>query len=143
MEILLACAVLMDCGLLMEEEYRECLDKLFLEMPDNSLLLELEWQSNNIKQSLISIRKYFDVHKIDSKIFGTFLLDKIKDIYQSKKMDINEFGCRMYSLWESLSPNIQDIEPFYTLAYADDPLSWGDAQQTREIYEDMFNFYNG
>lgn len=142
MEILLACAVLMDCDLLTEKEYRDCLDKLFLEMPNNNLLLELEWQSNHIKQSLISIRKYFGVHKIDSKTFGTFLLGKIKDIYQSKKMNINEFGSLTYLVWESLPSPVQDIEPFYTLAYADNPLSWGDENQTREIYESMLNFYD-
>ena len=47
----------------------------------------------------------------------------------------------MYSLWESLPGNIQNIEPFFTLSYADDPLSWGDEEQTRNIYEYMLNYY--
>ena len=47
----------------------------------------------------------------------------------------------MYGLWESLPGNIQDIEPFWTLSYADEPLSWGDEEQTRDIYEYMLDYY--
>lgn len=47
----------------------------------------------------------------------------------------------MYSLWENLPGNIQDIEPFWTLSYADDSLSWGDEEQTRNIYEHILNYY--
>ena len=33
-------------------------------------------------------------------------------------------------------------DPFFTMCYADDPLSWGDKDQTRELYEQMFRFYD-
>jgi hypothetical protein len=33
------------------------------------------------------------------------------------------------------------MEPFWTLSYADDPLSWGEERQTHEIYEKMFGYY--
>lgn len=33
------------------------------------------------------------------------------------------------------------IEPFHTLSYDDNPLSWGDEEQTRKIYEDFFDFH--
>jgi hypothetical protein len=36
---------------------------------------------------------------------------------------------------------IQSVEPFWSLSYADDPLSWGDVNQTKELYEEMLNFY--
>lgn len=32
-------------------------------------------------------------------------------------------------------------EPFHTLSYADDPLSWNDEKQTRKLYEELFEFY--
>ena len=48
----------------------------------------------------------------------------------------------MYNLWEDLPGQIQDIELFWALCYADDPLSWGDEEQTRSIYENMMNFYD-
>ncbi|MCI8403228.1 MAG: hypothetical protein HFI38_14250 [Lachnospiraceae bacterium] len=45
--------------------------------------------------------------------------------------------------WESLPGNIQNIEPFWILSYADDPLSWGDEEQTRNIYKQMLHYYEG
>ena len=47
----------------------------------------------------------------------------------------------MYLLWKSLPGEIQDKQPFFTLSYADDPLSWEDEKQTRFIYENMLNYY--
>ena len=56
-------------------------------------------------------------------------------------MDIQRFGDIMYSLWESLPGDLQDKQPFWILCYADDPLSWGDEKQSREIYEEMLEYY--
>ena len=39
--------------------------------------------------------------------------------------------------------NIQNIEPFQALCYADDSLSWGDEDQTKNIYEYALNYYKG
>lgn len=39
------------------------------------------------------------------------------------------FASRMYSLWKNLPSNIQNQQPFFTLCYADDPLSWGDEKE--------------
>ena len=47
----------------------------------------------------------------------------------------------MYSLWEVLPTTIQHKQPFYMLSYADDPLSWGDIEQSRSIYENVLNYY--
>lgn len=63
----------------------------------------------------------------------------LKPIYES--MDIHRFGSAMYSLWENLPGNLQLIKPFRTLSYADDPLAWGDVEQSREIYEEMLDYY--
>lgn len=62
-------------------------------------------------------------------------------LWKQEKLDIHRFGDRMYCLWESLPPWIQDIEPFAALSYADDPLSWKDTKQTRKIYEKTIYFY--
>ena len=47
----------------------------------------------------------------------------------------------MYSLWESLPGNLQNMEPFWSLCYADEPLTWGDEAQTRSLYETMLSYY--
>lgn len=56
--------------------------------------------------------------------------------------DIREFASRMYGLWEDFPGNLQDIETFWTLSHADDPLSWGDEGQTRKIYERTLCYYD-
>lgn len=67
------------------------------------------------------------------------LMKKLKEYYANTEIKV--FAGKMYSLWESLPGNIQDEQPFFVLCYADDPLSWGDEKQTRELYEHMLNFY--
>lgn len=61
--------------------------------------------------------------------------------YEKCHCNIHEFAGRMYKLWKSLPDCLRYIEPFHTLSYADDPLSWGDEKQTREIYEELFKYY--
>lgn len=34
-------------------------------------------------------------------------------------------------------------EPFVMLPYADEPLSWGDEKQSRELFQSMFDYYKG
>ena len=84
MEELLACALLYQAGLFPAGPYRETLDFLFRDDPEDPLLLELEWTA--------------------------------KDMLQKQ-------------------------QPFWSLSYADDPMSWGDETQSRELYRDMLAFY--
>lgn len=56
-------------------------------------------------------------------------------------MNIHKIASGLYNLWFSLPSNFQDIEPFRVLSFPDDPLSWGDEKQTREIYEGLFEYY--
>lgn len=37
--------------------------------------------------------------------------------------------------------DLEQKEPFFTLSYVDEPLSWGDEEQIRNICEHMFNYY--
>ena len=72
-------------------------------------------------------------------MFGKLFLDELKVIYI--EMEIHSFAGKAYAAWNLIPKNIDQIEPFWTLSYADDPLSWGDEKQTREIYEKMFSYY--
>ena len=76
------------------------------------------------------MRAHIDYTTFDYKQFGRILMNKLKTVYQNHT-DIKDFASRMFGLWESLPGNIQNIEPFWILSYADDPLSWGDEEQTR------------
>ncbi len=139
MEELLVYAILLYENLAAENEYNKRLDKLFLENPGNDDLLYLEWETD-IKKAIIYIRTHFDYNSLDYKQFGVILMDRLKTVYENCS-DIKYFASRMFSLWKSLPGNIQDIEPFWTLSYADEPLSWGDEEQTRSIYDYMLDYY--
>lgn len=139
MEELLVYAILLDEELVIENEYGKRLDELFLNNPENNDLLYLEWETD-IKKAITYVRTHIDYKNFNLERFGRILMSKLKMIYVNCS-DIKYFANRMYSLWKSLPGNIQNIEPFWILCYADDPLSWGDEKQTRDIYEHMLSYY--
>lgn len=139
MEELLVYAILLGEGLVTENEYNKRLDELFLSNPENDDFLYLEWETN-IKKAIIYVRTHIDYKNLDLEYFGRVLMSKLEMIYINCS-DIEYFANRMYSLWKSLPENIQNIEPFWALCYADEPLSWGDEKQTRNIYEHMLSYY--
>jgi len=139
MEELLVYAILLNEELVAENEYSKRLDELFLNNPENDDLLYLEWETD-IKKAVIYVRTNFDYNSFHMERFGRVLMSKLKEIYVDCS-DIKYFASRMFRVWESLPGNIQNIEPFWTLSYADEPFSWGDEEQTRDIYECMLNYY--
>ncbi|MGM0125067.1 hypothetical protein IGI37_002463 [Enterococcus sp. AZ194] len=79
---------------------------------------------------------------LNGALFGQYLFEKLKKIYFSDELQIDEFGRKMYSIWNTYLPDcLAKEEPFWTLSYADDCLSYGDEKQTRELYEKAFDFY--
>ena len=143
MEELLIYAFLLYEELATENEYNKRLDELFLSTPENddlfNDLLYLEWETD-IKKAIIYVRTHIDYNNLDIDLFGKVLMRKLKEIYENH-LDIREFASRMFHLWEGLPGNPQNIEPFWTLSYADDPLSWRDEKQTRYIYDRMLSYY--
>lgn len=140
-EILLSYAILLYVRLMSDEEYKKNLDAQFLDHPDNDLLLELELKTLDIQATIKTIFDYCLENNVDFDTFGCFLISKLEEIYYKDDMDIQLFGSKMYSIWRVLPSEIQSKEPFWTLCYADDPLSWGDESQTRELYQKMFKYY--
>ena len=139
MEKLLVYAILLDEELITENEYRKRLDELFLNNPENDDLLYLEWETD-FKKAIIYLRTHIDYKNLDLERFGKILMSKLRVAYL-KYSDIKCFASRAYRLWKNLPGDIQNIEPFWALCYADDPFSGGDEEQTRNIYEQMLNYY--
>ena len=139
MEELFVYAILLYQGLVTENEYYKRLDELFLNNPENDDFLYLEWETD-IKKAIIYARTHIDYKTPGIERFGRVLMHKLETIYADCP-DIEYFANRMYRLWKCLPGSIQNIEPFRTLCYADDPLSWGDKKQTRNIYERMLSYY--
>lgn len=140
MEELFALLILNCEEIIIDDRYYKKLHELFLNNPENNDLLYLEWESD-IKKSSYYIKNHIDLNTFNYKLFGIFLMQNLK-IYYEKCSDIKIFAGKMYILWLSLPENIKDKEPFFSLNYLDEPLSWGDKEQTRTICENMLNYYN-
>ena len=141
-EMLLSCATLLSVGLMSDKEYNHLLDTLFMEMPKDDFLLDLEYVSSNINRTISVIHCYCSEHTVDYNAFGQFLMNDLKKAYLNDSVDIEDFAAKVYTIWRNLPSTIQPVEPFWTMCYADDPLSWGDKEQTRALYEKMFSFYD-
>jgi len=139
MEELLVYALLYCEGFEVESLYQSKLDRLFLENPENELLLELEFLSGKMKESALHLRNYMEMHEFNTDAFGCALMRELQKQYEV--LELKEFSKYTYSLWDNLPECIQHVQPFWVLCYAEDPLSWGDEKQSRELYEGAFNYY--
>lgn len=139
MEELLVYAILLYQNIITEEMYQKRLNELFLKDIENEIFLKLEWETD-INKAIIYIRTHINYQNINHEEFGKSLMKVLKKYYECCT-SIEQFSEKMYLLWESLPGRLQNEQPFFTLSYADDPLSWGDEKQTRSIYENMLNYY--
>lgn len=146
-EELIAINMLMCTGLADKNEFSEQLDKRFLGCRENDIdykiLLELEC-ANNISEinDVTSDYMYKNIQNFDKIKYGKALMNRIRDIYY-ESTDFEKFTDRIYHFWQSLRPtDLKFEEPFIILSYADDPLSWGDEQQSRKLYESALNYYD-
>lgn len=142
-EELFAYAILFKVGLLPREDYNCRLDALFLSDGTNSLLLELEWYSSNPDETY-QIMECAAQSQLSFAydLFGQFLFDELEQIYRKHKCNMQDFGAKVYRIWQLLPSDFNQKEPFWTLSYADDCLSWDDENQTRNLYEKAFRYYS-
>lgn len=117
--------------------YGECLNRLFLKNPENEELFALENMEH--KKAVLHTLSVFESCHVDLKVFGRRLMSALKPIYEKNALD--EFGKKMYRLWSLLPQTIANEEPFFTLCYADDCLSYGDEKQCRKLYEKALDYY--
>lgn len=143
MEFLFAHAYLCLFGFYSMQEYNKYLDNKFLENPNDEILLELEECSSSCKDSFALLKRYFEyeTNNFNYYLFGKTLFAGLEKAYENDIYTITQFGRRCYNLWNLLPERVSMDEPFYTLNYADDCLSYGDEKRTRELYEEAFEFY--
>ena len=106
-------------------------------------LLELEWCSSDCEKTFSIINNFwqYDYFKsFNADRFGEKLFHGLESVYTSNSISLNEFFKRCHQLWNCLPTEINQIEPFWTLNYAGDYLSYGDDAQARELYEKAFLF---
>lgn len=143
MERLICKFLLWKIGFTNGDDYNMTLDKLFLENPTNDILLELEGSSSNCDTTFDVLQRYwkYECNDFSVVIFGKCMLEDLKAIYFSNIFTIEHYAKMCYSLWQYFPNEFNTTEPFHTLSYADDPLSWNDEKQTRKLYEQLFEFY--
>lgn len=139
MEELFVYALLAREGIITEDIFAERIDRLFSQNPSDEILLEIEWL-NNIKKAIILIYKNMDYSNMDIPKFGKILMGELENYYLKCK-NIKTFGDTMYSLWEGLPGNIQNIEPFWTFSYADDVLAYADTRRAEVLYKKAMDYY--
>lgn len=139
MEKLFAYAILAYHEIAPEKLYQNRLHALFLANPEDDLLLQLDWE-NDLEKAIDAMKNYMDHNVLYNERFARSLLETLEKYY-IRCPDIKAFAHSAYSLWTGLPGHMQDKQPFCTLCYADDPLSWGDEGQTRQIYEEMFGYF--
>lgn len=144
MERLYAEFLLWKHGFYSRKRYEELLNDKFLSDLNNNFLLELEECSTNAINTSRYFMRYwtYEEHELDAYLFGKHLFSSLNLAYNATVISIEDFGKRCYLLWQDFPPHLNQIEPFWTLCYADDPLSWGDEAQARSLYEKAFIFYD-
>lgn len=137
MEELFVYSVLWCVGYEKYDEYRDKLDSLFLDNPENEILLDLE--GREYKDAMLHLCHLLESEDFDVDEFGKQLMDKLRFIYEDSTL--MEFARKMPKIWNRLPEKIDCEEPFHTLNFADDCLSYGDEQQCRELYEKALYYY--
>lgn len=142
MEKLVALCYAWAFGLSGKNDYVSELDRLFLKDPEDDILLELECLGDDRAAAWARLGWLADRVNID--LFGKELFAALEKVYSENRFPLAEFGRRCFELWRALPYHpyqYEHIEPFSTLTYADDPLSYGDEGQSRDLYEAAFDYY--
>ena len=123
MEKLICKSLLWKFGLADGNDYSKTLDEMFLSDVNNELLLELEGCSYDYDTAFDILQRFwkYECKNFSVDVFGRCLTEDLKTVYQSNVFHIEDFGRKCYSLWQHLPNELNTIEPFHTLSYADDP----------------------
>ncbi len=138
MEELFVYALLYSEGFDVWPLYADTLDKLFMEDLENETFLSLEGMTP--KEAVLHTIAVMHGSEFDTESFGKILMGSLLQIYENTEIKL--FAERMYSLWSKLPWHIGQYEPFLTLCYADDCLSYHDGEQCRQLYEKAMHYYD-
>lgn len=137
MEELFVYSLLYSIGYEKYDEYKEALDNLFCCTPEDEILLDLE--GRDYKDAMLHLYQLMNELSFNIIKFGGQLMSELKTVYEES--DIVGFSEKMYDLWKLLPDKINNEEPFYTLNYAGDCLSYGDEIRCCELYKCALNYY--
>ena len=141
-EKIYAFVLLLQADIVTKEAYTNFLHALFLGASTNEWLLELELASNNLAETQTIINEALNGRKtpLNHAVFGKTLFENLRKQYEKNALSMEDFGRKAYHVWNLLPGEMRQTEPFWTLSYADDCLSYGDEAQTRKLYVDAFSY---
>lgn len=119
------------------DENREALDNLFCYTLGEEILFDLE--GRDCKNAMLYLYQLMNELSFDIIKFDSQLMSELKTVY--KESDIIGLSKKIHDLWKLLPDKIKNEDPFYTLNYAGDCLSYGDEIQCRELCECALNYY--
>ena len=126
-------------------DYEKWLHNVFLAdiENENDLLLELESATNSIEKTLRILNEYLydKLSSLDFRLVGEMITLQVETVYASNHFTVEELSHKLYELWCLLPSKMSEQEPFHMMTYIDDPLSWGDKQQTIKLLEQFINYY--
>ena len=139
MERLFAYALFMNAGFCIEQNYEEYLHNQFLDNSEDEILLELEFISKDIEKTVSFLKEKAESAALNYELLAKELINLLKFCYET--MNFGDFISKTYLLWQILPYELSHDEPLYELRFADDPSSYGVEVESKEIIEDILNFF--
>ncbi len=124
----------------LSERYKNYLDDLFIENSEDELILELQWCTNDLEKTVVTIMSALHDVELDYVECRKAIIAELEVLYN--ELELEEFAELGYSVWNNLEGEMRDEKPLNDLCFADDPLSWGDKEQSIEIYQKLFRYYD-
>lgn len=140
MEHLYACCLLWALGFTNSESYTDALHASFRNRPESSALFALEESFPDAGRSLSLLEAACTAggSGFSQAAFAKALFSDLRAVYNENLFPLPFFGRKCYALWQALPPFLRHEEPFLTLSYVQDSLSWGDEDGMRAHLEAAF-----
>lgn len=140
MEHLYACCLLWALGFTNGESYADALHSSFRDRPESPTLFALEEAFPDAGRSLSLLEATCAAGDsgFSQAAFAKALFTGLRAVYTENHFDLVIFGKKCYALWKALPSSLRDQEPFFTLSYAQDSLTWGDETAMRAHLEEAF-----
>lgn len=141
-ERILLYSVLVGTHFVSMAQYNEWLDEAFLAREED-LLLELETYSHDMNKTISTLKNYCKAKRSEwnEDVFGSMLMHFIQKSYTQEDTELSKIAIEVYNVWKRLPGTIVQKEPFIAMSCIDEPLTYGDEEQTRELFEYLFNYY--
>lgn len=128
METLYAQCLLWALGLATGEAYADTLHRAYRAQPESALLTGLEACTTDPGHSLslLEAAAAAQGNAFSQAAFAKALFSGLQTVYTENHFELTHLGKKCYALWKALPTSLRNEEPFLTLSYAQDSLSWGD-----------------